>query len=106
MLLEDSKKEIEDNKNQLLIETKKLTENNATSDEIYLKTTELNNNITEAYKKLELAEKINKEVQKMKYGSIAIINQIRVISKQRIYYGGDLNGSNSKRIRKNKKRRS
>ena len=40
---------------------------------------------TEAYKKLELAEKINKEVQKMKYGSIAIINQIRVISKQRIY---------------------
>ena len=50
-----------------------------------MKTTELNNNITEAYKKLELAEKINKEVQKMKYGSIAIINQIRVISKQRIY---------------------
>ena len=84
-LLEDSKIEIEDNKNQLLIETKKLTENNATSDEIYLKTTELNNNITEAYKKLELAEKINKEVQKMKFGSIAIINQIRVISKQRIY---------------------
>lgn len=84
-LLEDSKIEIEDNKNQLLIETKKLTENNATSDEIYLKTTKLNNNITEAYKKLELAEKINKEVQKMKYGSIAIINQIRVISKQRIY---------------------
>lgn len=34
-LLEDSKIEIEDNKNQLLIETKKLTENNATSDEIY-----------------------------------------------------------------------
>ena len=59
-LLEDSKIEIEDNKNQLLMETKKLTENNATSDEIYLKTTELNNNITEAYKKLELAEKINK----------------------------------------------
>lgn len=50
-----------------------------------MKTTELNNNITEAYKKLELAEKINKEVQKMKFGSIAIINQIRVISKQRIY---------------------
>ena len=34
----------------VVIETKKLTENNATSDEIYLKTTELNNNITEAYK--------------------------------------------------------
>ncbi len=60
-------------------------EKNATSDEIYKKTIELNNNITEAYKKLELAEKINNEVQKMKYGSIAIINQIRVISKQRIY---------------------
>lgn len=84
-LLENSKIEIEENKNQLLIETKKLTENNATSDEIYMRTTELNNNITEAYKKLELSEKINKEVQKMKYGSIAIINQIRVISKQRIY---------------------
>jgi len=84
-LLADSKIEIEENKNKLLIETKKLTENNATSDEIYLKTTELNNNITETYKKLELAEKINKEVQKMKSGSIAIINQIRVISKQRIY---------------------
>ena len=50
-----------------------------------MRTTELNNNITEAYKKLELAEKINKEVQKMKFGSVAIINQIRVISKQRIY---------------------
>ena len=84
-LLEDSKIEIEENKNQLLLETKKLTENNATSDEIYIRTTELNNNITEAYKKLELAEKINKEVQKMKFGSVAIINQIRVISKQRIY---------------------
>lgn len=84
-LVENSKIEIEENKNQLLIETKKLTENNATSDEIYMRTTELNNNITEAYKKLELSEKINKEVQKMKYGSIAIINQIRVISKQRIY---------------------
>ena len=33
---------------------------------IYKKTIELNNNITEAYKKLELAEKINNEVQKMK----------------------------------------
>lgn len=84
-LLEDSKIEIEENKNQLLIETKKLTEINAASDEIYLKITELNSNLTEAYKKLKLAEKINKEIQKMKYGSIAIINQIRVISKQRIY---------------------
>ena len=84
-LLEDSQKEIEENKSKLLIETKKHMEKNATSDEIYKKTIELNNNITEAYKKLELAEKINNEVQKMKYGSIAIINQIRVISKQRIY---------------------
>lgn len=84
-LLENSQIEIEENKKQLLIETKKLTENDATSDEIYMKTTELNNNITEAYRKLELAEKINKEVQKMKFGSVAIINQIRVISKQRIY---------------------
>jgi len=80
-----NKEDIIQNKKQLLIETKKLTENDATSDEIYMKTTELNNNITEAYRKLELAEKINKEVQKMKFGSVAIINQIRVISKQRIY---------------------
>ena len=84
-LLENSKIKIEENKNKLLIETKILTEKEATSDEIYLKTIQLNNNIAEAYKKLELAEKINKEVQKMKFGSIAIINQIRVISKQRIY---------------------
>ena len=84
-LLENSKIEIKENKNKLLIEIKKLTENNASSDEIYMRTTELNNNITEANKKLKLAEKINKEVQKMKSGSIAIINQIRVVSKQRIY---------------------
>ena len=84
-LLEDNKIEIKENKNKLLIEIKRLTENNATTDEIYLKTNELKNNIAEAYKKLELAKKINKEVQKMKYGSIAIINQIRVVSKQRIY---------------------
>lgn len=84
-LLEDSKKEIEENKNKLLIEAKRLTENHATSDEMYLRMTELNDNITNAYKKLELAKKINREVQKMKSGSIAIINQIRAISKQRIY---------------------
>lgn len=84
-LLEKSKSEIEENKKQLIIETKKLSATNADSDEIYLRTTELNNNISEAYKKLELAQKINKEVQKMKYGSIAIVNQVRVVSKQRIY---------------------
>lgn len=84
-LLEKSQSEIAENKKQLIIETKKLSETNADSDEIYLKTTELNNNILEAYKKLEIAQKINKEVQKMKYGSIAIVNQVRVVSKQRIY---------------------
>lgn len=84
-LLEKSQNEIEKNKKQLIIETKKLSEANADSDEIYLKTTELNNNISEAYKKLELAQKINKEVEKMKRGSIAIVNQVRVVSKQRIY---------------------
>ncbi len=84
-LLEKSKIEIEKNKEQLIIETKKLTETNANSDEIYVKTTELNNNISEAYKKLELAQKISKEVEKMKYGSIAVVNQVRVVSKQRIY---------------------
>jgi len=42
-------------------------------------------NSKEHMENIKLAEKINKEVQKMKYGSIAIINQIRVISKQRIY---------------------
>lgn len=84
-LLEKSKVEIEKNKEQLIIETKKLTETNANSDEIYAKTTELNNNISEAYKKLGLAQKISKEVEKMKYGSIAVVNQVRVVSKQRIY---------------------
>ena len=42
-------------------------------------------NSKEHTENVKLAEKINKEIQKMKYGSIAIINQIRVISKQRIY---------------------
>ena len=84
-LIEDNKIEIKENKNKLLIEIKRLTENNATTDEIYLKTNEIQKNIAEAYKKLELAKKINEEVRKMKYGSIAIINQIRVVSKQRIY---------------------
>ena len=84
-LIEDNKIEIKENKNRLLIETKRLTENNATTNEISMKTNEIQKNIAEAYKKLEIAEKINAEVQKMKYGSIAIINQIRVISKQRIY---------------------
>ena len=84
-LIEDNKIEIKENKNKLLIETKRLIENNATTDEIFMKTNELKNNIAEAFKKLKLAEKINKEPQKMKYGSIAIINQIRVVSKQRIY---------------------
>ena len=84
-LLEDSKKKIEENKEKLSLETKKLKQNNATLNKIYLKSIELNINVSEAYKKLELAEKIYKEVQKMKNGSIAIINQIRVISKQRIY---------------------
>ena len=83
--LEDSKKKIEENKEKLSLETKKLKQNNATLNKIYLKSIELNINVSEAYKKLELAEKIYKEVQKMKNGSIAIINQIRVISKQRIY---------------------
>ena len=84
-LIEDNKIKIKENKNKLLIETKRLIENNATTDEISMKTNELKNNIAEALKKLKLAEKINKELQKMKYGSIAIINQIRVVSKQRIY---------------------
>lgn len=84
-LLKKSQREIDENKKQLIVEIKKLTETNADSDEIYYKTTELNNNIVEVNKKLELAQKINKEVQKMKYGSIAIVNQVRVISKQRIY---------------------
>jgi len=84
-LLENSQIEIEENKKQLIIETKKLLETNADSDEIYIKTTELNNNILEAYKKLKLAQKINKEIKKMKCGSIAIVNQVRVVSKQRIY---------------------
>lgn len=84
-LLEKSQIEIDENKKKLIIETKKLMETNANSDEIYKTTTELNNNISEAYRKLELAQKINKEVEKMKYGSIAIVNQVRVVSKQRIY---------------------
>lgn len=42
-------------------------------------------NIIEAYRTMALAEKIKNEVGNIKYKSIAVINQIRVISKQRIY---------------------
>lgn len=84
-LLEKSKDEIEENKKRLILENKRLSKENANSNEIYNITMKLNSNISNAYKKLELAQKVNKEIQKMKYGSIAIVNQVRAISKQRIY---------------------
>lgn len=37
-------------------------------------------------KELEFLEKFEKEITKMKKGSIALLNQITTISKQRIYY--------------------
>lgn len=54
----------DDNKEKLVLEKQKLSEMD---------------------KNLELAQKLNKEIQKMKNGSIAIVNQVRVVSKQRIY---------------------
>lgn len=41
--------------------------------------------INQNHLKLELIEKINKELEQMKKGTIALINQITTISKQRIY---------------------
>lgn len=46
---------------------------------------ELENRITTLSKELELIKRMKKEVQKMKYGSIALIGQITTISKIRIY---------------------
>ncbi len=43
------------------------------------------NNILEFYKKITFVQQINKEIEKMKNNSIALVNQIRVTSKQRIY---------------------
>ena len=43
------------------------------------------NNILEFYKKITFVQQINKEIEKMKNNSIALVNQIRVASKQRIY---------------------
>ena len=77
--------EIEEIKKQLILKTKQSTEKSLASDNLYIKNMDLNYDITEIYKKLELAQKISKEIQGMKYSSIAIVNQIRVISKQRIY---------------------
>ena len=37
-------------------------------------------------KELEFLKKFEKEIMKMKRGSIALVNQITTISKQRIYY--------------------
>lgn len=42
-------------------------------------------NIMEFYKKIIFIQQINKEIEKMKCNSIALVNQIRVASKQRIY---------------------
>lgn len=45
----------------------------------------INKKIEEINNKLDLLEKINKELSQMKTGTLALINQITTISKQRIY---------------------
>ena len=63
-----------------------MPENN--EDEKIIKTVKLNN-ISEKMKLLkndiDLIDKVEKEISQMKNGSIALINQITTISKQRIY---------------------
>ena len=43
------------------------------------------NNIMEFYKKIIFVQQIDKDIEKMKTNTIALVNQIRVASKQRIY---------------------
>ena len=58
------------------------TENKIIKD---FKIKEIMSKIQASSNKLELVEKINGELEQMKTGSIALINQITTISKQRIY---------------------
>lgn len=46
---------------------------------------ECTSGIEEVHKTLDIVEKTNKEIEKMKKGSIALVGQITTISKQRIY---------------------
>ena len=49
------------------------------------KATEINTQIQEQKNRLDMYEKIDKELKQMKSGTIALVNQITTISKQRIY---------------------
>ena len=63
-----------------------LPENN--EDEKIIKSVKINNinkNIQQLNNDIDLINKIEKEISQMKNGSIALINQITTISKQRIY---------------------
>lgn len=85
LLLKTAKEEVVALENQLF-EIDKLPE---TTDEEKIikefKVNELSKLISESHVRLDLIEKINNELIQMKYGSIALINQITTISKQRIF---------------------
>lgn len=84
-LIIDSEKKVQDSDIELK-ELSKLPEN--TEDEIILKKFKINQasqKINENRLQLNLIKKIDNELQQMKFGTIALVNQITTVSKQRIY---------------------
>ncbi len=79
-------KKIVDKTNLLIRETRaKFSEINQT---IYNNAKEINKSkdeISDILKELDIIDRLNKEVKKMKVGSIALVGQIKTISKIRIY---------------------
>ncbi len=76
---------IKENERLLIIQNKKLLKKNLNKKEAYKKIEIIRRNILEANKNLNIAKKVKEKTKNMKDGTIAIINQIRVVSKQRIY---------------------
>lgn len=91
-LLKKNKVLLEDSQQQGLILEKQLSEvynlPETTEDESIIKkykVKQIAETINKNYIKLELIKKINQELEQMKKGTIALVNQITTISKQRIY---------------------
>lgn len=84
-LIDDAKQQVQNSK----IELEELSElPESTEDELIIKTFKIEqavHKIQENENRLDLITKIINELQQMKLGTIALVNQITTISKQRIY---------------------
>lgn len=85
ILLEDAQKQVNIFKNELekVAKLPETTEEESIVKEYKVK--QIVETINQNYAKLDLIEKINKELEQMKTGTIALVNQITTVSKQRIY---------------------